>query len=330
MYRLAVGSQREKVTEQVAQFYQTLPFNYEGTMEEACRTIQAGNQIAAAYPPLDAILASAEQGVVLDVGCGAGWFVNTVAYHYGLHAVGVDLCEPAIERAQAVSKHLSLDSRVRCVCADLFQLQSRHLPWTNEFFLVNSIGVLHHTHDCREALRSVAALVESNGFIHIGLYHRYGRQPFLDLFKPYREAYDNAINEAARQAVEQQAFHTYRTLHSFSDETLLWSWFRDQVLHPHESRHTLQEVCGWLTDMGFQCLSTSINAFRAHDNWEALFEEEKKMYELSYRRNVREETFFPGFFTIIAQRRPQSSGSTWIEPQAGPVNASRSPLDRSV
>jgi 2-polyprenyl-3-methyl-5-hydroxy-6-metoxy-1,4-benzoquinol methylase len=303
VYRLAVGSQREKVTEQVAQFYQTLPFNYEGTIEEACRTIQAGNQIAAAYPPLDAILACAKHGVVLDVGCGAGWFVNTVAYHYGLHAVGVDLCEPAIERAQAVSKLLSLDSRVRCMCADLFQLQSTQLLWTNEFFLVNSIGVLHHTHDCREALQSVAGLVDQNGFIHVGLYHRYGRQPFLDLFQPYRDTYHTATSEAARQAIEQQAFHIYRTLHRSTDETLLRSWFRDQVFHPHESQHTFQELHGWLTDMGFQCLSTSINSFQILHNWDALFEEEKNMFQLSYQRNVREKTYFPGFFTVIAQRR---------------------------
>ena len=295
------------MTEQVTQFYRSLPFNYEGTVEEACRTIQAGNQIAAAYPTLDAILASAKQGIVLDVGCGAGWFVNTVACHYGLDAVGVDLCEPAIDRAQAVCKRLSLDGSARYVCADLFQLQSKQLTRTNEFFLVNSIGVLHHTHDCREALRSVAALVEPNGFIHIGLYHRYGRQPFLDLFQPYRETYHTATTEAARQTIEQQAFHIYRTLHPFSDETLLRSWFRDQVFHPHESQHTLQDMYGWLADMGFQCLSTSINRFQTPHNWDALFEEEKKMYELSYQRNVCEKTYFPGFFTVIAQRRSQSS-----------------------
>jgi SAM-dependent methyltransferase len=252
---------------------------------------------------------------VLDVGCGAGWFVNTVAYYYGLNAVGVDLCEPAISRAEAVRDNLNLSARVRYVCADLFQLQNRLLGLAKEFFLVNSIGVLHHTHDCHEALCRVAGLVKANGFVHLGLYHRYGRQPFLELFQPYREAYHKATSDKARHVAEQEAFETYRTLHQFTDKTLLRSWFRDQVFHPHESQHTLQDIFGWLTDLGFQCLSTSINGFKTPRDWNALFEAEKEMYELSYQRNVREKTYFPGFFTVLAQRIPQSSRSVSFTPR---------------
>ena len=296
------------VTEQVTQFYRSLPFNYEQTVVEACRTIQSGNQIAAAYPALDSILSSTKQRVVLDVGCGAGWFVNTVAHYYGLEAVGVDLCEPAVQRAQAVSERLALGDSVRYACADLFKLRTIQLTRANQFFLVNSLGVLHHTHDCREALLNIAGLVEPEGFIHLGLYHRYGRQPFLDLFRPYRVKYDAATRESDRRAIEQQAFCVYEELAQFTkDKTLLRSWFRDQVFHPHESQHTLQELYGWLTGMGFTCLSTSINKFQTPNDWDALFEEEKKMYELSYQRNIREKTYFPGFFTVLAQRRSQSS-----------------------
>jgi 2-polyprenyl-3-methyl-5-hydroxy-6-metoxy-1,4-benzoquinol methylase len=306
--QLDMASYQVKVTEQVTQFYRVLPFNYEQTVAETCRTIQASNQIAAAYPALDAILASAKQRVVLDVGCGAGWFVNTVAHHYGLDAVGVDLCEPAIHRAQAVSERLALKGRVRYTCADLFHLRTIQLTRSNQFFLVNSLGVLHHTHDCREALLNITSLVKPNGFIHVGLYHRYGRQPFLDLFQPYRVKYDNTTRERDRQAIEQQAFRVYRTLHaSTADETLLRSWFRDQVFHPHESQHTFQELHGWLTSVGFQCLSTSINKFQTPNDWRTLFEEEKKMHELSHQRNIREKKYFPGFFTVLAQRRSQIS-----------------------
>src|SRR6266446_2441665 len=177
-----MASHQEMVTEQVTEFYRSLPFNYEQTVAEASRTIRTSNQIAAAYPQLDAILAPSQRKVVLDAGCGAGWFVNTVAHHYGLEAVGVDLCEPAIHRAQEVSKSLALDDKVRYICADLFKLPSIQLTRGNQFFLVNSLGVLHHTHDCREALLNILGFVEPDGFVHIGLYHRYGRQPFLDLF----------------------------------------------------------------------------------------------------------------------------------------------------
>src|SRR5260370_33482140 len=108
------------VTEQVTQFYRALPFNYEQTLAEACRTIQASNQIAAAYPTLDAILASAKQRVVLDVGCGAGWFVNTVAHYYGLEAAGGCLCEAARFRSRALSRHLPPGGRGRWNCVGPF------------------------------------------------------------------------------------------------------------------------------------------------------------------------------------------------------------------
>ena len=88
-----------------------------------------------------------------------------------------------------------------------------------------------------------------------------------------------------------------------ADEALLRSWFRDQVFHPHESQHTLQERYGWLTSMRSQCFSTSINKFQTPNDGGPLSEEEKRMYELSYQRNVREKTYFPGFFTVLAQRQ---------------------------
>ena len=34
----------------------------------------------------------------------------------------------------------------------------------------------------------------------------------------------------------------YNKIHKLEDELHLKSWFRDQVLHPHESLHSLEEV----------------------------------------------------------------------------------------
>lgn len=296
------------VTERVNQFYRQLPFNYEQTIDDTCRTIRDSNQIAMAYPPLDAVLKSAGRRVILDVGCGAGWFVNTAAYHYGVDAVGVDLCEPAIQRGRAVSERLSLERTVRYHVADLFQMHTIALTPTNQFFLVNSLGVLHHTVDCRQALARVAERVEAEGFLHLGLYHRYGRQPFLDLFQPYRTRYKAASDEAHRQAIEQEALGVYRTLHaSITNETMLRSWCRDQVFHPHESQHTLQEVYGWLRECGFRCVATSLNHFQPVPEWRVLFEEEKTLGALSYRRNYQEKRYFPGFFIILAQKHSDAS-----------------------
>jgi len=293
----------EQVTEEVAAFYRALPFNYEQSVEETCRTIRESNQIAAAYPPLDAALRAGRGRAVLDVGCGAGWFVNTVAHHYGLDTVGVDLCEPALDRARAVSQRLGVEGKTNYHHLDIFRLETQPLTPTNRFSIVNTLGVLHSTYDCQKALRIVANLVEPTGLLHVGLYHRYGRKPFLDLFARARQEHARTTESSRRQEIEEEACQLYRTLHRTAmDPTMLRSWCRDQVFHPHETLHTVQEVYGWLTAWGFRCLATSINRFEPVQDWTALFEEEKQMEALSYQRNVRERRFFPGFFVVLAQR----------------------------
>ncbi|MBI4596946.1 MAG: class I SAM-dependent methyltransferase [Candidatus Omnitrophica bacterium] len=295
---------QESVTNTVAQFYRALPFNYEETVEQTCQTITERNQVAEAYPPLHALLQRLRGASILDVGCGAGWFVNTVASHYKARVCGVDLCEPALTRASDVAEALGLAGRVQLACADLFALDPAAVFGQAAFDVINSLGVLHHTHDCRAAAARVLQWVAPGGWVHLGLYHRYGRQPFLDLFEPARQALRAAASDAQRSAIEEEAFARYRRLHgAFTSETLLRSWFRDQVLHPHESQHTFEEVHGWLADAGFSCRATSLNRFQPTTDWRAVIEEEQTLSDVSYQRNVKQHQYFPGFFVVLAQRQ---------------------------
>jgi hypothetical protein len=154
------------------------------------------------------------------------------------------------------------------------------------------VGVLHHTHDCAAAFRRVAGFLERGGFLFVGLYHAPGRRPFLDLFR-------SILDEEGEQA----AFERYRALNATqTDEQFLRSWFRDQVLHPHETQHTLGEVSGWLDRLGFVLRSTSINRFQPFTDLRELFELERGYEALSRRRNCVEGKYFPGFFTVLAER----------------------------
>jgi 2-polyprenyl-3-methyl-5-hydroxy-6-metoxy-1,4-benzoquinol methylase len=65
--------------------------------------------------------------------------------------------------------------------ANLFDFQPEQ-PFT----VVNSLGVLHHTPDCHAAIRQVLKWVAPGGYLHLGLYHLYGRKPFLDHFAGLR------------------------------------------------------------------------------------------------------------------------------------------------
>lgn len=292
-------AEQEEITQRVQEFYSSLPFNFHGRKEWAAESIKE-NPIRV-YQDLDRILREAgPQAQVLDVGCGAGWFVNSVAYHYGLSAIGIDVCQEPLDRAREVSVELDVTEKTRFQILDLFRIEDRKAS----FFLVNSIGVLHHTFDCYQALEKISCSVQGFGYLHLGLYHRYGREPFLNLFKPYRDRIRTCFSPQEQAEVEKVAYALYRELNPhITDETFLFSWFRDQVFHPQESQHTVQEIRSWLQGLGFESISTSINRFQRVDDWREIFEQEKRMSDLSYRRNVVEKRYFPGFFTLLARKR---------------------------
>jgi len=65
---------------------------------------------------------------------------------------------------------------------------------------------------------------------------------------------------------------------------MLRSWFRDQVLHPHETQHTVEEVLPWIKAAGLEPRTTSVNEFRPVTDWNAIYETERTFRELSYRK----------------------------------------------
>jgi hypothetical protein len=74
---------------------------------------------------------------------------------------------------------------------------------------------------------------------------------------------------------EEELFKKYKELHSLGDETHLRSWFRDQVLHPHETLHTIEEIIQLLPEIDCRLVSTSINRFKSIKDQQKLIEEEK-------------------------------------------------------
>lgn len=100
--------------------------------------------------------------VVLDVGCGAGRFLD-VASRWGARAIGVDYSF-AVNAAQ---DNLGDRANVDVVQADVF-----HLPFKDEVFdAIFSLGVLHHTRDTREAFLSLPRHLKNGGDIAVWLYY---------------------------------------------------------------------------------------------------------------------------------------------------------------
>jgi SAM-dependent methyltransferase len=280
----ATGERVTFANAEVLEFYKTLPFNIRESVEASAEAVRTTDH-ATAYPVLAPLLRPGLR--VLDVGCGTGWMVNSLAWHHRVDATGVDFNPVAVDRARAVATSLQLPTHF--TVADLFAYE----PAT-PFDLVISLGVLHHTNDCHAAVRRTCShFVRPGGHVLIGLYHGPGRRPLLEHFAAMRE----------RGASEQQMFDRYRQLHShITDETLLRSWFRDQVLHPHETQHTLEEMMPILDAAGMELIATSINRFEPLPSRAALFAEEQR-YRAVAEERLRENQYFTGFFVFVARRR---------------------------
>ena len=273
----------------VLDFYKALPFNYYGSVEAQADLVVKLQSVESFYPPLDKLIPTRKN--ILEIGCGAGWMANSIAYHYKKKVVGVDFNPYALERAQQVAEQLGLDNEF--LCSDLFEFSRESAEDKARFDLIVSLGVLHHTDKCLEAIKIISKnLLASNGYFFIGLYHKFGRKPFLDYFEDLK----------SKNLNENEIFLKYKELHNLKDDTLLKSWFRDQVMHPHETQHTIEEIIGLLEEINCGLISTSINKFEEISNVLSLVEMEKNLSQISKDR-LREKKYFPGFFVFLIQKK---------------------------
>ena len=267
-----------QANEKVLEFYKELPFNIRESVNDHVITIM-DKSISDHYPQLKPIV----KNTAIEIGCGVGWLSNSLALHDNSKVQSIDYNPVVIERAKDISEYM--DTKVKFECADLFKWKP-----TSSVDLVVSLGVLHHTNDCIGGVKRICnSMVKEGGHVFIGLYHKYGRKPFLDHFKDMMEM----------GCKEETLYQRYRELDSrFDDETHARSWFRDQVLHPHETQHTMKEMNQVLEECNMTLVTSNVP------------EDEESLYQVGVD-HLSNDTYWPGFFTFLAKKNVRS---TWGEP----------------
>ncbi len=269
--------------EDVLKFYKELPFNVFGDIQEHQKNIKSGVSLNN-HPVLTNVLTKKMK--VLEVGCGVGWLSAQIADRFQSSVTSIDFNQVAIDTAQKAADSLGLN--VKYEVADLFKFEPNE-----KFDICISLGVLHHTNNCIAAIqRCVENYVTPGGYFYVGLYHLYGRRPFLQHFE----------NLSAGGASEGDLLKEYSRLSKVkTDDTHLYSWFRDQVLHPHETQHTLKEITEVCANSGAKLVSTSINQFKDFKSESELFDQELA-YEAISQQRISEGKYFPGFFTALYRK----------------------------
>ena len=282
--------------EKIKLFYDSLPFNYVDDKWLFAKQIREVNPIHE-YKDLHNLLLSrklfstSKIKNIIEFGCGTGYLSNAISYYYKKEVTGIDLSHKALDSAKAVSKILK--TNVNFIRDDLNKFKNK-----NKFDLVVSNGVLHHNENCFLSLTNISKFVKTGGYIYLGLYHLYSRLIMLNYFKNYLHWYG-----------ERSTFNLFKMMNKVDKElgdskTYIYSWFKDQILNVHETQHTFEEVYKWSNKNSFKIISTSINNFKTinQEDIGSIFNLEKNLKEYSYKKNIIEKTFFPGYFMVLMKK----------------------------
>ena len=107
---------------------------------------------------------------VLEIGCGIG--TDTINFlRSGAQVTAVDISERSLEIAARRAQAYGFGDRSRFCCADAERL-SDHVQ-LEEYDLVYSFGVIHHTPQPDRALREIRKYVKPGGTVKIMVYHRW-------------------------------------------------------------------------------------------------------------------------------------------------------------
>jgi hypothetical protein len=169
--------------------------------------------------------------------------------------------------------------------------------------------VLHHTADPRGGFETIERLVKPGGFIVIGLYNKYGRL-MTDLRR-------NIFRMTGGRAQWIDAYLRSR----FTNEEKRKAWFNDQYRHPHESKHTFDEVLEWFDRVGLKfvrgvpSLTTDDTGLKRGNLFEPTGEGTKLEHALIQAREIVTGNHEGGFFIMIA-RKPSRTGAPEISASA--------------
>lgn len=278
---------KEDITEKIKSFYEKTPFPDYDEFDSIGSLIDKARRGLFAKLLDDQIPFGTR---ILECGCGTGQLTNFLSIA-NRTVIGTDICMNSLKMANAFRETNDL-RRAHFYQMNLFRPFFK--PQSFDFVISN--GVLHHTSNPFLAFQSIANLVKPNGYILVGLYHKYGRLA-TDLRRLIFNITRDKFKFLDRWATNKDSSEAKRN-----------AWFTDQYKNPHESKHTVGEVLRWLDSTGFTFIHSIPKTvpFEGIGASERLFERDR-LGNLFERFIVNIGMIFTGhreggFFSIIAKK----------------------------
>lgn len=227
---------RSDVTDIVQAFYEQTPFpNYDDLDSRESLSVKARRGVFARL--LDEQIP--RPALVLEAGCGTGQLSNFLGMGWGRKVIGGDLCLNSLRLAKSFRDRCAINN------AHFVQMNLFRPPFPDETFdLVISNGVLHHTSDPEGGFHAIARKLKPGGHIIIGLYNWLGRLPTLwrrKLIETFGDSWAKLDSRLRKGALNSGRYS---------------AWYMDQYRHPHESRHSIDEVERWFHRSGIDLVFT--------------------------------------------------------------------------
>jgi 2-polyprenyl-3-methyl-5-hydroxy-6-metoxy-1,4-benzoquinol methylase len=179
---------------------------------------------------------------VLVAGCGTGEKVK-VLVNNNVSVTAIDFSENQLNKAK---KSITNKSFVNFYKKDLINDNLFNL---GKFDLILCLGVLHHTEDPKKGFINLVNLLNKDGVVIIGLYHKYSRLRY------------RIIRFLLRLFLKEEAIYNF--IKKYQDKLFFLKAslpvLCDRYVVPYESYHTLKEVKNWFFNQNICFLESSDN-----------------------------------------------------------------------